>query len=475
MKKIIVLLGFISMIYASAVAQTNFSGGIFSNTTWTVANSPYILTGSVVVFPNVTLTIEPGVVIKIEEKSYNVSQQIYLEVRGKLVAKGTSANPISFIPKTAPSLGTDLIWQGIFVKTAQGGSLDMDHFIFNNSYYGINYDDVLYDTLVFNECKFNNNSYTLAINANVVVNNCEFINNAVPHSLIYVYGSVTANNCLYKNNFACMSTVVGNVNVNGCTFENNTNCFIQLSGKFTNCVFKDNTMVFQDNGTLEIDSCQFINNETGINAFGVGSVKNSTFTGNKLGLSVGSNCFIENNIITNNEVGLGLAGVFTTGMVLPLIKNNKICNNILYNLENKSDYNLSLDSNCFCLNDSVSIDAKIYDGYDDITRGLINFAIYDSSCTNIKQRVIKINLGTNTGLNYTLKEVKVSPNPFSNAVMLRGLENEMNTWSVYDITGKIVYETITESINAELDLSFLDKGAYILRSQNYQPVKLLKY
>ncbi len=475
MKKIILLLSLFSFIYTSTVAQTNFSGGVFTNTTWTLANSPYILTGSVVVFPNVTLTIEPGVVVKIEEKSNNISQQIYLEVRGKLVAKGTDSNLISFIPKTVPSLGSDQIWQGIFVKTAQGASIDMDHFMLNNSYYGINYDDILIDTLVFNGCKFNNNTYTLAINTNVVVNNCEFINNAVTHSLIYVYGSVTANNCLYKNNFASMSTVVGGVKVKGCTFENNTNCFIQISGKFTNCIFKNNLTVFQENGTLEIDSSQFLNNETGINAFGVGSIRNSTFTGNKFALSVSSNSIIENNNISNNEIGLGLTGVFTTGMVLPLIKNNKICYNTFYNLENKSDYNLSLDSNCFCLNDSVSIDAKIYDGYDDITRGLINFAIYDTSCTNIKQRVIKINLGTNTGLSTIVKRINVSPNPFIDHIYLNVDENVVTAWRVYDIAGKKVFESTSETSKVELDLSHLEKGAYILKSNNYQPVKLIKY
>lgn len=475
MKKIILALSLLLAFCINAQAQTNFSGGVFTNTTLTLANSPYILTGSVVVFPNVTLTIEPGVVIQIEEKSYNVSQQIYLEVRGRLVAKGTSANPISFIPKTAPSLGTDYIWQGIFVKTAQGGSIDMDYFTFNNAYYGINYDDVLIDTLTFNECKFNNNCYTLGINTNVVVNNCEFINNAVPHSLIYVYGSVTANNCLYKNNFACMTTVVNGVNVKGCTFENNTSCCIQISGKFTNCIFKNNVTVFQENGTLEIDSSQFINNETGINAFGAGSVRNSTFTGNTLALSVGSNSIIENNNISNNDVGLGLAGMFTTGMVLPLIKNNKICFNTQYNLENKSDYNLSLDSNCFCLNDSVSIDAKIYDGYDDITRGLINFAIYDTSCSNIIQRVIKIQIGQNTGVSTVQREVNVSPNPFQDIITIKGISNEICTWMVYDIAGKKVAEVKSDNNKLELDLSFLEKGAYILKSDYYLPVKLLKY
>lgn len=475
MKKSFFVIFVFSILCFSANAQTNFSGGVFTNTTWTIAKSPYILTGPVVVFPNVTLTIEPGVVVKIEEKSYNTSEQIYLEVRGKLVAKGISGNPISFIPKTTPSLGTDHIWQGIIVKTAQGASLDMDYFTLNNSYYGISYDDILIDTLTFNECKFSYNSYTLSINTNVVLNNCEFTNNAIPHSLVYVYGSVTARNCLYKNNYACMAFIANGVDVKGCTFENNQSCFLQVTGKFANCVFKNNNIVFQENGTLEIDSSEFTNNVVGIDAFGVGSIKNSTFTGNTLGLSVSANSILENNTINNNQVGLALIGTFTPGMVLPYIKNNKLCYNTLYNLENKSDYNLSLDSNCFCLFDSVSIDAKIYDGYDDITRGLINFAIYDTSCINIKQRVIKINLGTNTGLNYSLKEVSVSPNPFVNSVTIKDIENKISNWYVYDIRGKKVFEFRNENTEIELDLSFLESGAYILMSDNYAPIKLIKY
>jgi hypothetical protein len=475
MKKIILALSVLIFVCFSAQAQTNVIGGVFTNTTWTLANSPYVLTGSVVVFPNVTLTIEPGVEVRIEEKSSNVSLQIYLELRGKLVAKGTLANPISFIPNTTPSVGTDYIWQGIFVKTAQGGSIDMDYFIFNNSYYGINYDDVLLDTLTFNHCKFNFNNYVLAINTNVILNNCHFINNGVPHSLIYVYGSVTARDCIYKNNYACMAFIANGVDVSGTTFENNQSCFLQISGKFKNCIFKNNISVFQENGTLEIDSSEFRNNQIGINAFGVGSVKHTLFTGNGLGLSVSANSIIQNNNISDNQVGLGLEGVFTTGMILPLIKGNKICNNTLYNLENKSDYNLSLDSNCFCLNDSVSIDAKIYDGYDDITRGLINFAIYDSSCTDIIQRVIKIQIGQNTSASFIRREVSVSPNPFQDKITINGMGNEICTWVVYDIAGKKVAELKSDNNKLELDLSFLEKGAYILKSDYYLPAKLLKY
>lgn len=56
MKKIII--SFI-IFYCSVFSQTNVSGVISSNTTWTLANSPYIVTGNILLNQNVTLTIEP--------------------------------------------------------------------------------------------------------------------------------------------------------------------------------------------------------------------------------------------------------------------------------------------------------------------------------------------------------------------------------------------------------------------------------
>ena len=51
------------LLFADVQAATYVSGSISSDTTWTKANSPYRLTGTVFVNSGVILTIEPGVIV----------------------------------------------------------------------------------------------------------------------------------------------------------------------------------------------------------------------------------------------------------------------------------------------------------------------------------------------------------------------------------------------------------------------------
>ena len=73
---------------ALAQSGTTVTGIIYSDTTWTQANSPYSLTGPVSVNSGATLTIESGVTINLGN--------YYLEVNGTLRAIGNSNN-INFI------------------------------------------------------------------------------------------------------------------------------------------------------------------------------------------------------------------------------------------------------------------------------------------------------------------------------------------------------------------------------------------
>jgi RHS repeat-associated protein len=98
---------------ATSAGPTNVSGTIGANTTWTLADSPYVMTGDVTVASGVTLTVEPGVTVKGDAQSRKLS------VNGSLVAEGTSGAPITFTSttNTAPAQ-----WNSITFGSGSGTS-----------------------------------------------------------------------------------------------------------------------------------------------------------------------------------------------------------------------------------------------------------------------------------------------------------------------------------------------------------------
>ncbi|MCP4417262.1 MAG: hypothetical protein GY805_11615 [Chloroflexi bacterium] len=102
------LAGFMQgLAYSEGLAvATEFSGSITEDTTWTAVNSPYVLTGDVVVSEGVTLTIQPGVIV-------SAQMGVELAVEGRLEAIGLPSNPITF---TADA--TD--WTGMRFGTIEG-------------------------------------------------------------------------------------------------------------------------------------------------------------------------------------------------------------------------------------------------------------------------------------------------------------------------------------------------------------------
>ena len=78
---------------------TDVSGPITANTTWTVANSPYVVVGNALVMDGVTLTIEAGVQVEFQNG-------ICLQIDGELIARGVNGIPIVFTSnETSPSPG----------------------------------------------------------------------------------------------------------------------------------------------------------------------------------------------------------------------------------------------------------------------------------------------------------------------------------------------------------------------------------
>jgi RHS repeat-associated protein len=98
---------------ARSSGPTNVSGTISVDTTWTSANSPYVLTGLTNVAAGVTLTIQPGVVVK------GSGQGVGLTVYGSMSAVGSSSQPIIFT-SSADSLSGQ--WYGLTFAQGSGAS-----------------------------------------------------------------------------------------------------------------------------------------------------------------------------------------------------------------------------------------------------------------------------------------------------------------------------------------------------------------
>ena len=118
---------------AGSPAGTEVCGRIETNATWTLANSPYIVTCNVEVYADTTpflkvapavLTLEPGVVVKFD---YDTTLTIGKGPDGgALVAQGTAASPIVFTAnQTFPTPGN---WAGlVFTDGADDGLTVLDH------------------------------------------------------------------------------------------------------------------------------------------------------------------------------------------------------------------------------------------------------------------------------------------------------------------------------------------------------------
>lgn len=105
----------------NANAQTNVSGFISSNTNWTLAGSPYIITGNTILDSGFVLTIAPGVEVK-----FNTSKS--LQINGALRAIGNSIDKIIFTSnQTTPAPGD---WGYILFSD---NSKDYDYTLFTGS------------------------------------------------------------------------------------------------------------------------------------------------------------------------------------------------------------------------------------------------------------------------------------------------------------------------------------------------------
>lgn len=193
-----------------AHAETEISGNITSDTTWTSVNSPYNILDTLQVFNGATLTIQEGVEVK-------TAKSKIIKIAGALIVNGTNINPVIF-----SSFGIDK-WQGI--EFIDSNNSQINNSIIENAGVAIDLKGISEVSMTSNI--FRNN--TRVITDTHGYQRMYFVNNTVYDNGDVFYGIRTSgNNNVFRNN----------------TFRNNSSVFHH--GYYT-----DNTT---------IDNNNFINN-----------------------------------------------------------------------------------------------------------------------------------------------------------------------------------------------------------------------
>ena len=207
----------------------------------------------------------------------------------------------------------------------------------------------------------------------------------------------------------------------------------------------------------------------------LGEADNCSFSGNGLAAEMATGGRLTNSSFLNDTVAVAYAAALTANVPGPVVLQNRICGSVNYYFENKSDLNFALDQNCFCETDSTIIEGLIFDGYDDFTRGLFNYAIYDSTCQTILQYVTKVNLPTNTDLALE-GSFKLYPVPAGDQIFLAlpaKLAGDNRMASLHDAQGRqLGAPQRIASEELSWDLSQLASGMYFVRISGDVPVSL---
>jgi hypothetical protein len=326
-----------SILFGAVQASTEVSGILSSDTTWTKAGSPYSLIGPILVSEGVTLTIESGASVDLNNQ--------YIQVNGTLRAVGSSSDRIQIYNNGDGYAEIRFTKSSSSWNQTTGSGCIIEHAVIDSV--------TLYSYI---SIKINNNSIEGSIHCHdgsaIISNN---------HLVGYTYSTCAV--ALSDSGVAMNNTVV-------CNKENQ--CGIGSSGDET--VISNNTVIgFGFEGTGISDGAYIRGNI--VSGFSVGIrasstlVKNNLIINNTYGIkALQRNNWIYNNTITNNTIG-----VFSDAASQYLSFNN-LLNNTEYNMKvAASTYAVNATYNWWGTTDTQTINQTIFDFKNDFNLCEVNF------------------------------------------------------------------------------------------------------
>lgn len=446
----------------NASAATAVSGNIATDTTWSLGNSPYTVTGNVQVLGGVRLTIEPGVVVK-----FTIGTS--LSIGGELIARGTADQRILFTSSSAfPSPGD---WSCIkFVSGSTNATVDQalnylagSIIEFSTIEYGGNHPaDTTYrggavqitqsSPYITNNIIRNNNASNNNYGGGIYIGQTDssyIIHNNIENNYAYRGGGIyiTASSCHIVDNIILNNSAVngGGISVissspliwnNSITQNTATACpaGCGYGGGISNTWSQSNIV----NNIIEM---------------------NSATTGGAIYSSSTPNPIIRQNKIADNSATSG--GGITVSASFPTVKYNAITGNAGYDFYidwggTNSSLDIDVSSNYWGTTSPQTIDTNIFDYYDDVSLGK---AIYTSFLASPPPLLIyTISLKSDETYSLPLSSpIKAGSILF---IQMEGVDGDPQT---QDSTSVSIKSTITDNIGISVLLNETGSNTGIYR------------
>lgn len=299
-------------------SQTFVNSDVQTNTTWTLFQSPIIVTTDIVIDPGVTLEVEPGVEVRMHD-------QVVIKVQGILQALGSPGDSIRF-------RADSVLWGGIRLQFSAGSKVKMAYCDISESDFGI-----AAGGLSGNDLLELTHSRIHSTNSGL---------DAFPQQIFDIYA---------------------------CTFDDNFYGIYQSNLSFRECSFNRNSTAIFDSD-IDLDSCNLSKSTITAIEGGSGSVKRSSFFYNTTALS-GFGASATDSVV-DCEIILNDTGVVVTSD-LPKYFANQICGNGLGVLV-ATPNNVDMTGNCWCTTDSVVVADLVLEGNDLSGTGFLDFVPMDS-------------------------------------------------------------------------------------------------